>query len=140
MDIFEKIGDTLVQVGKDVSQKATDLSGIAKLKLDIRTKENFIKDQYLALGKACYQEHREKLEDEEVRFAQIDEALDAIRKMELAILELKKARKCPQCGNEATDTAEYCSFCGAKLAVVVEGSPFEEQQDGMAEEDEKFQD
>ena len=31
MEFFEKLGDTIVNVGKDVTQKAKDVSGIAKL-------------------------------------------------------------------------------------------------------------
>lgn len=132
MDILEKIGDTIVHVGRDVSQKAKDVSGIAKLKLDIRAKEDFIKEQYIALGKAYYEKNRGGQAEEQAQFDQIDEALDAIAKMELQILELKGSRKCPECGKEAPDTAEYCSICGAKLSVVVEDSPYEE-----AEEEEK---
>lgn len=132
MDILEKIGDTIVHVGRDVSQKAKDVSGIAKLKLDIRAKEDFIKEQYIALGKAYYEKNRGGQVEEQAQFDQIDEALDAIAKMELQILELKGSRKCPECGKEAPDTAEYCSICGAKLSVVVEDSPYEE-----AEEEEK---
>ena len=45
MDLFEKIGDTILTVGKDVTQKAKDVSGIAKLRLEIRAKEDFNKEQ-----------------------------------------------------------------------------------------------
>ena len=33
MDVFGKIGDTIVNVGKDVSSKAKELSGVTKLKM-----------------------------------------------------------------------------------------------------------
>ena len=36
MDFFDKLGETLVSAGKDVSQRARDVSDIAKLKLDIK--------------------------------------------------------------------------------------------------------
>lgn len=126
MDFFEKIGDTLTQFGKDVSQKATELSGIAKLKFDIRAKEDFIKEQYIVLGKAYYKKHRGGQDEEQARFDQIDEALDAIAKMKLQISELKRTRICPKCGNETPDVAEYCSYCGAKLSDIVDDSPYEE--------------
>ena len=73
MDILEKIGDTLVNVGRDVTKKAKDVSGIAKLRLDIRAKEDFIKEQYLELGKAYYEEHRGEAVKEQAQFEQIDE-------------------------------------------------------------------
>jgi len=63
MDILEKIGDTIVNVGKDVTQKAKDVSGIAKLKLDIRAKEDFIKERkgIFSMAEAKDGERREKI-------------------------------------------------------------------------------
>ena len=127
MDFFEKLGDTIIHAGKDVTQKAKDVSGIAKLKLDIRSKEDFIKEQYIQLGKAYYEKNKGTDVPEKVQFERIEEALEEIEKMELQILELKKARKCPNCGAEAPDKAEFCSVCGAKLSVVVDESPYEEE-------------
>ncbi|MCI9210747.1 MAG: zinc ribbon domain-containing protein [Eubacterium sp.] len=119
MDFFERLGDTIVNVSRDVTQKAKDVSGIAKLKLDMKAKEDFIKEQYAALGKWYYQEHKEEEGEQRAWIQRIDEALEAIAQMELKILELKKARVCQECGAQASDTAEYCSVCGAKLVVVV---------------------
>ncbi len=119
MDFFERLGDTIVSVSRDVTQKAKDVSGIAKLKLDMKAKEDFIKEQYAALGKWYYQEHKEEEGEQKAWIERIDEALEAIAQMELKILELKKARVCQECGAQASDTAEYCSVCGAKLVVVV---------------------
>ncbi len=119
MDFFERLGDTIVNVSRDVTQKAKDVSGIAKLKLDMKAKEDFIKEQYAALGKWYYQEHKEEEGEQKAWIERIDEALEAIAQMELKILELKKARVCQECGAQASDTAEYCSVCGAKLVVVV---------------------
>ncbi len=134
MEFFEKLGDTILNAGKDVTQKAKDVSGIAKLKLDIRSKEDFIKEQYIHLGKAYYEKNKGTDVPEKVQFERIEEALAEIAKMELQILELKKARKCPSCGAEAPDTAEFCSVCGAKLSVVVEDSPYEEAEEEVREE------
>ena len=41
MEFFDKLSETIVSAGKDVGQKAKDVSGIAKLKMDIRSKEVF---------------------------------------------------------------------------------------------------
>ena len=49
MDLFEKIGDTILTVGKDVTQKAKDVSGIAKLRLDIRQKKTLSKSSIYRL-------------------------------------------------------------------------------------------
>lgn len=126
MAFFDKLGDTIASVGKDVTQKAKDVSGIAKLKLDIKSKEDFIKEQYIQIGKAYYEAHKGEDVAEKDLFARIEEAKDAIADMELQILELKKARKCPKCGAEVAETAEFCSGCGAKLGVVVNETPYQE--------------
>ena len=118
MAFIEKMGDTLFNMGKDVSQKAKDMSGIAKLKLNIRAKEDFVKAQYMEIGKAYYERHRGEETPEQERFDLIDEALEAIEEMEMQILELKGARKCPG--------------CGTKLSVVVEEEP-EEEKDAAIE-------
>ena len=97
MALLEKVGDTILSMGKDMSQKAKDMSGIAKLKLNIRSKEDFIKEQYIEIGKAYYERHKGEEVPVMAQFAQIDEALEDIARMELQILELKGARKCPEC-------------------------------------------
>ena len=135
MAFFEKIGDTIVNVSKDVTQKAKDVSGIAKLKLDIKSKEDFIKEQYIELGKVYYEMHKDDAVEDQARFDQIKEALEEIEKMKAQILELKGARVCPDCGIEAPDTAEYCSACGAKLTVLVEEDDCEKTADIEVEAD-----
>lgn len=144
MTFLNRLGDTITSVGKDVTQKAKDVSGIAKLKMDIRSREDFVKEQYIQIGKAYYQAHKGEDVPEKDRFDRIDEALDEIARMELQILELKKARKCPKCGAEASDTAEFCSVCGTKLGVVVADAeakdakePTEEKEEPVAEAEEK---
>ena len=50
MAFFDKLGETIVNVGKDATQKAKDLSGVAKLNLDIKAKEDYVQRQYTELG------------------------------------------------------------------------------------------
>ena len=131
MAFIERMGDALLNMGKDVSQKAKDVSGIAKLKLNIRSKEDFIRDLYIELGKAYYEKYQGEDVPEQIQFAQIDEAMEAIAQMEQQILELKGAKKCPGCGAEASDSAEYCCVCGAKLTLEAECVPEDEKDAGM---------
>lgn len=60
MEFFDKLSETIVSAGKDVGQKAKDVSGIAKLKMDIRSKEDFVEKQYAELGKAYYEKHKDE--------------------------------------------------------------------------------
>ena len=60
MEFFDKLSETIVSAGKDVGQKAKDVSEIAKLKMDIRSKEDFVEKQYAELGKAYYEKHKDE--------------------------------------------------------------------------------
>ena len=100
MEIFEKIGDTIVSAGKDVTEKAKELSSVAKLKMDIRAKEDFVEKQYALIGKKYYEAHKDDdiLDYEECNV--IEEALSAISDMKTQLMNLKGAKKCPNCGAE----------------------------------------
>lgn len=135
MDLFEKLGETLVSAGKDAAQKAKDLSGVAKLNLDIKSKEDYVQKQYAELGRIYYEAHKDDTAPEGAEHVElITEALDAIEKMKLEIMELKGTRKCPKCGADLADDAEYCSSCGEKVIVVVDTEDFFEEEDGKPEE------
>ena len=68
MDFFNKLGDVITETGKDVSQKVSDLTGIARLNMDVRKREDFVKKQYTEIGKQYYELHKE---DEEPFFEEI---------------------------------------------------------------------
>ena len=42
MSFFDEMKESLVSAGKDVSQKAKEVSGVAKLKLDVKSKEDYV--------------------------------------------------------------------------------------------------
>lgn len=135
MDLFEKIGETLVSAGKDAAQKAKDLSGVAKLNLDIKSKEDYVQRQYAELGKIYYEAHKDDAVVEGSEHVElITEALEAIEKMKLEIMELKGTKKCPKCGADLADDAEYCSSCGEKVIVVVDAEEVFEEEEKKTEE------
>lgn len=128
MEFFEKLGETITTAGKEATQKAKDLSEIAKLNLDIRAKEDYVQKQYIELGKIYYKVHRESIDAEGAEhFELIEEALESIEKMKLKIMEIKGTKRCPKCGKELVDEAEYCSFCGVKVSIVVDAEDVEEE-------------
>ena len=126
MAFFDKLGETIVNVGKDATQKAKDLSGVAKLNLDIKAKEDYVQRQYTELGRIYYEEHKTESEvDGAEHFELIKEALEEI-------MELRGTKTCPKCGAELADGAEFCSACGEKVSVVVDTDP--EAEDVTVEE------
>lgn len=116
MDFFDKLGETIVSAGKDVGQKAKDVSEIAKLKLDIKSKEDFVEKQYAALGKVYYEKHKDEEGCEEAeQFFLIGEALEEIGRMKAEVLKIRGAAECPKCGTKMPEGATFCSTCGTKL-------------------------
>lgn len=121
MEFFDKLGETIVTAGKDVGQKAKDVSEIAKLKLDIKNKEDYVQKQYAALGAEYYEKHKdeEDCEDKE-QFFLISEALEEIERMRAEVLKIRGAEECPKCGAKMPEGAVFCSSCGEKLNNIFE--------------------
>lgn len=120
MDFFTKLGETITATGKDVSQKAKDLTGLAKLNIDIRTKEEYILRQYTQIGEQYYNLHKEDAEPFFEEMALVTETKEEIEKLKQEISELKGIKKCPSCGTEMEMEAVYCTKCGAKYDSIFE--------------------
>lgn len=121
MDFFDKLGESLAEVGRDVGQKAKDVSEIAKLKLDIHSKEDYVEKQFAALGRAYFEKNKdvEGAEDAE-QFFLIKEAQEEIKRMKEEVLRIQGAEECEQCGTKMPENATFCSNCGAKLNDIYE--------------------
>lgn len=116
MAAWEEIKDTIVSAGRDMGQKAKDVSEIAKLKFDIRSKEDFIERQYVLLGSAYYEAHKkDEAPAEAEQFQVIEEALEEIERMKRQILNLQGAAECPKCGSKMPEGAIFCSRCGTRM-------------------------
>ncbi len=99
MSFFDEMKESLVSAGKDVSQKAKEVSGVAKLKLDVKSKEDYVEKQYAELGRTYFDAHRDDEENaENEQFKVIKEALAEIERMKTEILNLQGAAECPNCG------------------------------------------
>ena len=115
MDLFNKIGETLASAGKDVSQKAKDLSGTAKLSFDIKSKEDYVQKMYAEIGRQYYEDHKDDVENLYEEMPLIKEALDVIEDMKKELQSLKGGRVCPRCGEKVGENDAYCRSCGEKL-------------------------
>lgn len=135
MDFFNKLGDVISETGKDVSQKVSDLTGIARLNMDVRKREDFVKKQYTEIGKQYYELHKE---DEEPFFEEIKlirETLQEIDELKIQIADLKGKKKCPACGTVNEGDAVYCTKCGAKCESIFQEEDSEEQVETQKEEE-----
>ena len=87
MSFFDEMKESLVSAGKDVSQKAKEVSGVAKLKLDVKSKEDYVEKQYAELGRTYFDAHKDDEENaENEQFKVIKEALAEIERMKTETL------------------------------------------------------
>lgn len=114
---FDKLKDELFSVGKEVGDKVSGVSNIAKLKLDVRSKEDFLEKQFAQLGRAYYMEHKEDEVPEQDLVNVIIETEAEIEEMKQKILKLQGANCCPECGEKFQRNYKFCPICGAELQV-----------------------
>lgn len=146
MSAWNNLKGSLFAAGRDVSQKAKEVSGVAKLKMDIRSKEDFVEKQYAILGRAYYEVNKDNVDEkEEEQFRVITEAIEEIARMNQQVLDIQGVVQCPGCGKKVPADHTFCSDCGARLddiiveATVVEEETAEEQEEPVAGQEENLQ-
>lgn len=116
MATWEDLKGSLFAAGRDVTQKAKEVSEVAKLKMDIHTKEDFVEKQYAILGRVYYETNKDNVSERDAaQFNVIKEAIEEIERMTQQVLDIQGVIQCPNCGKKVPVGTCYCSDCGAKL-------------------------
>ena len=84
MDFFDKVGETVYNTGKTISDKAKEMAAIAELKNQINTCNTVIKKNYSMIGKTYYANNALNPEPEYMEMVQ------KIRESQKKIDDLKK--------------------------------------------------
>lgn len=63
MEFFEKVGETITNVGKEASVKVKEFAEIAGLKSQIHTCEEVMKKNYMEIGKIYYEKFGSQSEE-----------------------------------------------------------------------------
>jgi len=129
MSAWDNLKGSLFAAGRDVSQKAKEVSEVAKLKMDIHTKEAFVEKQFATLGRAYYEVNKDNASEADVeKFAVIKEALEEIERMSQQVLDIQGVVQCPNCGKKMPADNSFCSDCGTKLdEIIVEATVVSEE-------------
>ena len=116
MDFLNKTKGTLLNAGKNFSQKASNASGLVALNMRIHEEEKSLNEAFLELGKICYEQQTVEMR----RFcaAQLDKIQNLLvqidkDKKELAVC--KGMRICPNCGSEQQPESMCCTMCGMNM-------------------------
>lgn len=113
---FNKLKSDIVSMGKDVGDKVSDVSAVAKVKLDIRNKESYMEKQFTELGRAYYLAHKNEEEIPEKEFFKpIAEAEAEIARLQDELMTLQGAEVCPSCGTKQAAGHTFCESCGAQM-------------------------
>ena len=119
MAFLDDLKKSLSGAADYTAKKTTEVTGVAKIRLDIRTANSRLAKCYEKIGRAYYKNLKEAAEDQsEVIEAAVKEA-DAIKE-EIAALRLQLAKLqacviCPACGAQISDKSVFCPLCGIKL-------------------------
>lgn len=109
------IGDKFASAGSFIVDRAKDVSGYARLSIDLKTKEGYVESKYKELGKAYYEDHKDDEEPAYDIMLMIAEANEQIAEIKEELTAMKGMVVCKSCGHEVRDDDIYCSKCGAKI-------------------------
>lgn len=91
MDFFGKVGETLTSVGKEATNKAKEVAGIANLKSQIYACDEVMKKNYIEIGKLYYEKYRENPEEMFAKACrEIENAAKEKSELEEKVNEIKK--------------------------------------------------
>lgn len=120
MDFFNKAKNSFTAAGKGISQKANDVSGIARVTMKMKEEEKQLENTIRELGLQLYNQRNE---DAKLMFPELTEQIRGLYvtlekdRIELAYLKGKKI--CPSCGTELESELLCCTVCGINVENVV---------------------
>lgn len=123
-NIFNLAKESLTAAGKGFSQKANDVSGLARVTLKMKEEEKELEASIRELGNQLYNVKNEASRElfpeltEKIRnlYAEIEK-----NRVELAYLKGKKI--CPNCGTELDMEVQCCTECGINVENVERPKP-----------------
>ena len=141
-DFFKKVGETISETGKSVSEKTKQVGNVAKLNAKIISSEHYISENYTILGKYYYDTYKDNPDEAVAETVNaVTASLDTIAEMKAQLLLAKGLVKCVECGADCPNEDDFCGKCGAKLIkpepVVEEEAVSEEIEEIEASEDEE---
>ena len=123
MDIFNKAKESLSAAGKGFTQRASDVSGLAKVTMKIKEEERQLDQSLKELGALLFNQYnleaQQLFPQETENIRQLYAALKQDRE-EMAYLKGKKI--CPNCGEELDGDVQRCTSCGMNVENVVRPS------------------
>ena len=143
---FDKLGKTLSQAGKEVSEKVKETAGIVQLKQRASAAESEADNLFKEIGRLFFEQHAEDAGEEFAElFAGVKAAKEKAAAAQAALLKIRGTKVCPECGAEIEYSAQFCSHCGTAVPVPeepaeapAETEEADEFEDAVPEEEDLF--
>lgn len=119
---FSKITKSLSESASNVVQKSNDLIEISRLNGEIANVQKKKEIIYIGIGKSVYNSYISKTElNEEIKnkCEAVAEHEEQIKKIKVQISNIKKIRRCSNCGFEMIIDTSFCPDCGIKQELIV---------------------
>ena len=110
--------DKAISVANVAGKKTEEVVESSKLKLQEVSIDAQIADCYEQIGSLVYRSRKAEVDNEEEitkLMQEVDQLLEELSQVQCKRAELRKARKCPNCGASCDLDSTYCSRCGMLL-------------------------
>ncbi len=136
---FNSLLDKAISVANVAGKKTEEMVEASKLKIQEVSVNADLANCYEKIGSLVYSSKKFGADNEQEiaqLIAQADELLEQLAQLQAKREEIRKVRKCPNCGASCATDAHFCSRCGMVLheetSVVV---PEEVQQSEVPEQE-----
>ena len=132
MAFLDDLQKTVTDAAYYTAKKTGELTGIARVKFNIKAEEVRLKSTYAKIGSLVYSAEREGLDHTEeiaTLITQADKINGDIAAYREKLAELRKARTCTECGGKISRSASFCPNCGAKIVREKEENQSEDDYD-----------
>lgn len=118
MAFFDDLQKTVTDAAYFTAKKTGELTGIARVKFNIKAEQVRLNSTYAKIGSLFYSAEREGLDHtEEIAqlISQADKINGDIAAYREKLAELRKSKVCSECGGKISKSASFCPNCGVKI-------------------------
>jgi rRNA maturation endonuclease Nob1 len=118
MAFFQELGNKISQTSQDAVKKTRILAETAKINSHIEGERRNISENYNKIGSKYFELYPETSDENLAGFCNsIAESMRKIEDYQEQIKQLKGITTCQNCGVEFAEGAQFCTACGAKIAI-----------------------
>ena len=117
MAFFDGIQKSVTDAAAAAAKKTSELTGIARVKFNIRAEEARLRSTFSKIGSLFYAAEREGADNSAeiaTLIMQADKIKSDIQAYKEKLAEYRKSTLCPFCGAEVPKDVFYCPICGEK--------------------------